>query len=134
MSKTDFEKTVGSWLGQAQEDLKTAKALLEAARYTWCAFICQQAIEKCLKAGYVKLHKKIPPYTHKLELLCQLLKLKPPQNILDLIIRVDKYYIATRYPAYKESVNIRKKTIANNIYKQTEEAFGWLIQALGLRK
>ena len=117
MTKTNLEKSVNSWCDQADEDLKTAKALLNAGRYTWCAFICQQTLEKCLKAGYVKLHKKIPPYTHKLELLCQLLKLDPPEHILEIIIKVDKYYIATRYPSYKESVNISQKRVANKVYE-----------------
>lgn len=79
------EKSVDAWLKQAREDLKTAEALLKSRRYTWCAFVCQQALEKCLKAGYVKVHRKIPPYTHKLEYLCQLLDLKPPAHIMEII-------------------------------------------------
>lgn len=134
MAKINYEKSINSWLSQASEDIKTAGTLLEASRYTWCAFICQQAIEKCLKAGYVKIHKKIPPYTHKLELLCKLLKLNPPDSIMDIIIKIDKYYIATRYPSYKESINISQKSKAKDIYKQTEEAFKWLLQVLGLKK
>lgn len=90
--------------------------------------------KKCLKAGYVKLHKKIPPYTHKLDFLCKLLNLKPPEDILNIIIRVDKYYIATRYPSYKESVNISSKSVAAKLYKETKEAFEWLLQILELKK
>ena len=39
------------WLEMSKEDLISAEAMLKAHRYTWCAFICQQALEKCLKAG-----------------------------------------------------------------------------------
>ncbi|MFH1653620.1 MAG: HEPN domain-containing protein [Pseudomonadota bacterium] len=108
--------------------------MLDAGRYTWCAFICQQALEKCLKAGYVTKFKKIPPYTHKLELLCQYLELNPPERIMDIIIKVDKYYIATRYPSYKKSVNITNKSIAVDIYKQVREVFEWLVRMLELKK
>lgn len=47
--------------------------------------------------------EEIPPYIHKLERLCQILKLKLPDEILK-----DKYYIVARYPAYKRMINISK--------------------------
>ncbi len=128
------EKSIQAWFGQAREDLKTAHALLKSKRYTWCAFVCQQSLEKCLKAGYVKIHKKIPPYTHKLEYLCQLLDLRPPEHIVEVIIKVDKYYIAARYPTYKESINISRKDIAAEIYSETKEAFQWLCRMFAFKK
>jgi len=134
MKKQDTEASVQAWLDQVSEDLKTASALLKASRYTWCAFICQQALEKCLKAGYVKKFKEIPPYTHKLEYLCQLLELDPPEDIIETIITIDKYYIATRYPSYKKSMNISNKHVADNIFKQTKRAYKWLLQALELAR
>lgn len=134
MTNNDLEKSVNAWLWQAKEDLKTAESLLRSSRYTWCAFACQQALEKCLKAGYVRKFHKIPPYTHKLEWLCQLLDLAPPLDIIETVINVDKYYIATRYPSYKKSVNIAQKHVAVEIYNNTAEAFKWLVRELGLKK
>ena len=46
MHQTDADR----WLKQANEDLATAKILFEAERYGPCAFYCQQAAEKALKA------------------------------------------------------------------------------------
>jgi HEPN domain-containing protein len=105
--ETDSELRVKSWLQKHKEDLKAAKAMLDARRYLWCAFICQQAIEKYLKAGYVKKFNRIPPYVHKLERLCAELKIEVPDHLLKAIIDIDKYYISTRYPAYKESLSIK---------------------------
>jgi HEPN domain-containing protein len=38
------------WLIQANEDLETADILLSSERFGPCAFYCQQAAEKALKA------------------------------------------------------------------------------------
>lgn len=122
------------WLDKSKEDLESARIMLEAHRYTWCAFICQQALEKCLKAGYVKKEKKIPPYIHKLERLCQILKLVPPKEILEVIIRIDKYYLVIRYPIYKESVNITDYKTAQGIFQQTRKVYRWLIKELVLQQ
>ncbi|MBU0701731.1 HEPN domain-containing protein [bacterium] len=122
------------WLKKADEDMMSAKVMLETNHYTWCAFICQQALEKCLKAGYVQKKNEIPPHIHKLERLCEILELQPPEDILEGIIRIDKYYIIARYPDYKKGVDISAKDIAESIYNKTQEIYKWLMKNLGLQK
>lgn len=130
--KTELQ--VKHWLKKAKEDLISAKIMLDGSRYTWAAFICQQALEKLLKAGYVKKKKEVPPYIHKLERLVELLELKiEDKEIIDWIIRIDKYYIATRYPSYKTSVNITNKKIAINLYNKCRGIFKWLQKELNLK-
>jgi HEPN domain-containing protein len=113
--EADPELRVKSWLEKHKEDLKAAKAMLEARRYLWCAFICQQAIEKYLKAGYVNRYHRIPPYVHKLERLSEELKLSVPEDLLKAMVDIDKYYVSARYPAYKESVSIKHFKKAESI-------------------
>jgi HEPN domain-containing protein len=127
------ERYVRYWLELAREDLTSAKVMLEAKHYTWCAFICQQALEKLLKAGYVKKEKRIPPYIHKLERLVELLSLKPPQDLLEALILIDKYYIVARYPSYKASVDIKSRRSAEGIYQKTKELYRWLEKEMALR-
>lgn len=124
--ETDHESGVKSWLEKHKEDLKAAKAMLDARRYLWCAFICQQAIEKYLKAGYVKKYRRIPPYIHKLERLCVELRLEVPEELLKSIVDIDKYYVSARYPAYKESLSIKRRKTAEGIYNKTKEILRWL--------
>ena|SRR3989338_4500677 len=93
------EKEVKVWLSKVEEDYGTAKDLLKSGRYTWCAFACQQFLEKYLKAAYVKKHEKVPPYTHSLLRLCKELKLDIPEALLGTTTLIDKYYLAARYPA-----------------------------------
>ena len=132
--ETDPELRVKSWLEKHKEDLKAAKAMLDARRYLWCAFICQQAIEKYLKAGYVEKFSEIPPYVHKLEKLCKKLNLEIPSELLDSIVRIDRCYIATRYPMYKEEVGISTHKEAQEIYSKTKEILKWLKQELPIQK
>ncbi len=132
--KTDPELRVKSWLEKHKEDLKAAKAMLDARRYLWCAFICQQAIEKYLKAGYVKKFNEIPPYIHKLEKLCKKLDLEIPTELLDSIVRIDRYYVATRYPTYKEEMGISTYKEAEEIYRKTKKILKWLKQELPIQK
>jgi HEPN domain-containing protein len=60
------KKIIDNWLSLAKYDLATAQDMLKAKRYLYVAFMCQQAIEKILKACYVKQHTSTPPYTHNL--------------------------------------------------------------------
>ena len=115
-NKINPELVAKVWLEKSKEDLKSAKAMLEAHRYTWCAFICQQVLEKYLKGVYVEKFNQIPPYIHRIERLWRELGLDIPEKFLDWIVRIDKYYIATRYPAYKEAMGIKN-------YKQAEEIY-----------
>ena len=64
--ETMKDKMIDNWLSLAQYDLATAEAMLHAQRYLYVGFMCQQAVEKILKASYVKHHGSTPPYTHNL--------------------------------------------------------------------
>ncbi len=132
-NKHSAEKQTKYWIEHAKEDLASAKVMLKAGRYNWCAFICQQALEKLLKAGYVKKYKHIPPYIHKLERLVEILHLILPENLLNSLILIDKYYIVARYPSYKLSINIKSKNLAEGIYNNTKEIYKWLLKEMALK-
>jgi len=55
------EKTIKNWIDLACYDLETASAMLASGRYLYVAFTCQQAIEKLLKALFVKQENRTPP-------------------------------------------------------------------------
>jgi HEPN domain-containing protein len=127
-NKINPELVARLWFEKSKDDLKSAKAMLEARRYTWCAFICQQAIEKYLKGAYVEKFNQIPPYIHRIERLCREVGVEIPEKFFDWIVRIDKYYIATRYPAYKEAIGIKDYKQAEEIYNKTKEILKWLKQ------
>jgi HEPN domain-containing protein len=131
--KENPELVVKVWLDKHQEDLKSAKALLDGHRYSWCALACQQAIEKFLKAGYVDKYRRIPPYVHKLERLCEELELTVPEELSRAIVDIDKHYIIARYPSYKESVDVKSLKEAKSVYDKTRKILKWLKDELKLK-
>ena len=126
------EQSIKAWLERMEEDRQTAEDLLKSGRYTWCAFACQQFLEKYLKAAYVKRFEKAAPYTHSLLKLCKELSLDLSEKFLDSITLIDRYYLAARYPSYKESLNIFDKKKAVEFFDKAEEVFEWLKQTLNV--
>ena len=50
----NVEEKVEHWLDIAEYDLETAVAMQETGRYLYTVFMCQQALEKLLKAIYLQ--------------------------------------------------------------------------------
>ena len=83
----------------AEEDLKSARVLLEEELYNQSCFHSQQVVEKCLKS-FVKLEQKIVPKTHNLlELLQICIKFnKNFKSLSEGCKFLGKFYLPTRYP------------------------------------
>ncbi len=48
------EEKVEHWLNIAEYDLEPAMAMQNSGRYLYTVFMCQQALEKLLKALYIQ--------------------------------------------------------------------------------
>jgi HEPN domain-containing protein len=70
-----MDKIVAHWVERAQYDLETAKAMLDTARYLYVAYMCQQAVEKLLKAIMAYQGKENMP-VHNLIRLSELAEIK----------------------------------------------------------
>ena len=70
-----MDKYVSQWLERSNYDLETAKAMLDAGRYLYVAYMCQQAIEKLLKAIIAQHGKENLPI-HNLNRLAELAELR----------------------------------------------------------
>ncbi len=44
------QKIIQMWLDRVVYDMDTAKAMLQTGRWIYSIFMCQQSLEKCLKA------------------------------------------------------------------------------------
>ncbi len=93
MDWEEFER----WLESAKTTLASAEHDLKGGFYNWACFKAQQASEMALKALLSALG--ILPQVHSVYRLYLILKeelpIKIPENILK---KLDKYYIPTRYP------------------------------------
>lgn len=101
--------------------------MLKTGRYLYVAFMCQQAIEKMIK-GIIQEKKDVtPPYSHKLVGLLDVAGIKADEKQLDLLDRLTRYYINSRYPEYKQKL-FRELTKAEcgRLLKQSKEILQWL--------
>ena len=123
------EKVIQNWLKLADYDLETAQAMFDAQRFLYVAFMCQQAIEKILKALYVIQHQKTPPYTHNLIRLWEHLSLssKTGDDQYQLLEILNSYYLESRYTEEIQELTqwlTREKT--QEILRQTRQLYSWL--------
>lgn len=123
------EKVIKNWLSLAEYDLQTAKAMFITNRYLYVAFTCQQAIEKLLKAIYVKEKNETPPYTHNLIKLVSLVSISSiiDEDKIRFIEILNSYYIESRYTEEIDELSqILTKERTKEILSETERVFLWL--------
>ncbi len=80
---------------QSDEDLATARVLLDAGRYYASVFFGQQAAEKALKAMYQEV-KRRPIFTHDLVRIAE--DLGAPPEVVEAARELTPDYIISRYP------------------------------------
>ena len=56
-----MQNKVDYWLDLCDDDLKTAKWLLEGERLLHCGYFCHQVVEKAFKAVIYNNTNEIPP-------------------------------------------------------------------------
>ncbi|MGA1840530.1 MAG: HEPN domain-containing protein [bacterium] len=128
-----MDKIVTQWLERANYDLETAKVMLDSARYIYVAYMCQQAIEKILKALIAQQDKENVPI-HNLNRLAEIAELKNElsSDKIDFLAELTPYCIEARYGDYKESLSeIINQQKAIELYNKTQDIFAWLSQKIG---
>jgi HEPN domain-containing protein len=99
--------------------------------YMWLS--CHQAIEKILKAYYVKVIGETPPYIHGLMILSDKsgIKDKYSESQLQFIRELDPMNIEARYPIYKDQIfkHLTKEACLELILK-TREIKEWINRKL----
>lgn len=134
--KKKFEKNwppvAKAWMDRVNYDWETARAMHKSGRYLYVVFMCQQAVEKTLKAILAFQGKEIKPI-HNLSKLAEL------ANILQeldkethiFIDRLSHYYLNARY---KETIDTLSqavgKTEAKEYLMKTEKVIIWLTQKM----
>ena len=124
------QNTFNNWLSLAEYDLHTAEAMFQTKRYLYVAFMCQQAIEKLLKAGYVKAHASTPPYTHNLlRLLKEAAWINEIQNTdrMRVLEELNSFYIESRYTEDIDDLSkILTEPKAEQVLQSTKELYQWI--------
>ena len=129
---SEFDK-VEYWIELAEYDLDTAKAMLKSKRYLYVGFMCNQVIEKIIKAYFVKVKNEQPPYTHKL------IRLAEESNLYKLMSEKQKNFmfivtplnVEARYPTQKQDIlKSLNKEKCKKIINQTEDMMIWIKKKL----
>ena len=121
------------WVKVAEDDIDTALFCYEGKRYLWALFMCQQALEKIIKALYIEINDKIPPKKHDLIELAGHINIfeECSEETKDLFRRLTRYYIKTRYP--ENLLELKQKTGKETTFlllNKTQEVFKWIKEKL----
>jgi len=100
MSVSEDRYTAKRWLVTAEEDLRAARALVEAGLYAHACFAAQQCGEKAVKALWYLLGAD--PWGHSIQKLVVEFsgreRLPDGQQWIERAAALDRLYIPTRYP------------------------------------
>lgn len=120
------------WLDRVTYDMETAKAMLQTKRYIYAIFMCQQSIEKCLKAVLAYKEKEVVPI-HNLRRLCELAGIigELEESRLVNLDFLSAYYINARYKEdLKELSKGITESVAQDFIQFAEETIKWLCQKM----
>ena len=91
--------------------------------------MCQQAIEKILKAIIIEIKSVAPPFSYNLRRLSEIAGIdhELAEEQINFLDNLSPFCVAARYPAYKNKMaTIATKTVSAMYLAQTKEMFQWL--------
>ena len=90
-----MREEINDWIVQAEADLRKAKVLLGAKEFDGVAFNSHQAVEKILKALFMKRNKR-GRAGHSVIYIAK--ELQVPEDIFLDIKKISPEYLISRYP------------------------------------
>ena len=124
-----IEEKVQHWLKMADRDVASAEYNINGKFNLNGGYFCHQAVEKALKARFVKLTDDTPPYTHDLLKLAKLTELYEMMSDEQkgFIKRLDPLQIRARYQEYKDHIEKELTDEASQeILTETKEMLSWI--------
>jgi len=121
-----MRKEIKIWWDQAKQDFDAALYNFDGRRYYIAAFLCQQAVEKALKALFLKKKKGIFPQSHSLIYLGK--EVKAPKEFLGFLRELTPKFVDTRYPdaALGIPAEIYGEENVAEIIEQTKKILKWV--------
>ena len=120
----DVEKQIAYWINGAISDLETSDILIKNNKDLNGLFFCHLALEKALKAHFVKIHTAIPPRIHNLGVLLDKTGINVSKEDDEFIGMIMNYQIEGRYPQYYPQ--IPSKAVVLDYLKKTKKIVLWL--------
>jgi HEPN domain-containing protein len=128
----DKNQHIQYWIITAQDDWDTVEYLYEGKRYVQALFFTHLAIEKLLKAFWVKNNiENTPPKTHNLGYLVEKSRLEIAEDDLDFLLILSDYQIEGRYPDYLTLLHKNtQQERAVQVIADAKNIFQWLKEKL----
>ncbi|MBC2699979.1 MAG: HEPN domain-containing protein [ANME-2 cluster archaeon] len=126
-----MKKMILKWWKQANRDLLTAKNCIGSGDYYASVFFSEQAIEKGLKALYIKLFNDAPPRIHYIDKLASLVN--APLDIMDATYELSEDYMLSRYPDVSDELpfELYDENMAKIKLVRSEEILSWVRTQMG---
>lgn len=102
----NIEEHVKYWLDGADEDLAMAESMFKSGHYVWCLFVGHLALEKGLKAGYVRATHQTPPKSHNLPYLADKAGFVLDPEVREFLYEVTDFNIEARYTDKKRRLHL----------------------------
>lgn len=109
-----------NWWLQAAKDFDAAKYNLKGNRFYLAAFMCQQSVEKAIKALIIQRTEDFPKI-HDLTKLAKMVN--APLEMLELCAKINPAYIASRYP---DTAKKYSKKECNELLKYAKKVLEWI--------
>ena len=119
----DIEKLIHFWTSEADEALKVADHLVEKEDFSYALFFGHLALEKMLKALYVKEQRDHAPPIHNLVRLAKIAGIEIDEQAESDLVIITAFNIESRYPDFKSS--FRKKCSKQFTTTQMETIRGY---------
>ena len=116
-----MREDVQKWLRIAKRDLNSATYAVEFMDYSLTAFLCQQSVEKGLKAVYIKKFNDLKK-THDLFFLGR--KVELPKKLLSICEELNSFYFITRYPDVSDEECSKEDAV--HAIKNAREVLNWI--------
>jgi HEPN domain-containing protein len=123
---TTFKEKIGLWQESATQDRDFATHLYEVKKYHYCLFFCHLALEKIIKALFIKNKDTYPLYSHNLVKLCVKGDIKISEEQEEQMAEITTFNIEARYDIYKEALYKKAtKKYALKYLNYTKELFNY---------
>ena len=121
------EEIVTYWKVEAEEALNVASHLFEKKDYSYALFFGHLAVEKILKALFVKNVNPDVPRTHNLYRLAKAAQIPVNDEQEHALVRITAFNLEARYPDFKRAFRIKcTAEFSANEIKKIQEVFLWL--------
>lgn len=126
-----MRQEVQNWWQQAKDDLDAAEYNFKGSKFYLAAFMCQQAVEKALKALFLQEKKGTVPQSHSLIYLAT--NTSTPKKFYSFLKELTPKFVDTRYP--DASVDLPSKIYDEQNTKRlldgAKEVITWINETLG---